>query len=106
LPLRRAKAAGRLLEITSLLVGLSQADYQHTQIRSHAYCRRLCLVADTADELCRVIQEVLQSPNAYRHLQVRGYEKMRANYSWDAIAERFLSAVEKALENKSPSVNQ
>jgi glycosyltransferase involved in cell wall biosynthesis len=63
------------------------------------------LFADTADELCRVIQEVLQSPDAYRHLQVRGYEKVRADYSWDSIAERFLSAVEKALENKRPCLD-
>jgi glycosyltransferase involved in cell wall biosynthesis len=63
------------------------------------------LFADTADELCQVIREVLQSPDAYRHLQVRGYDRVRANYSWDGIAERFLSAVERAREKKSPSLD-
>jgi glycosyltransferase involved in cell wall biosynthesis len=64
------------------------------------------LFADSAHELCQTIREVLQSPDAYRHLQVRGYEKVRANYSWDGIAERFLSAVEVALEKKSRCVDR
>jgi glycosyltransferase involved in cell wall biosynthesis len=61
------------------------------------------LFADTADELCQVINDLLSSTHSYRHLQVRGYEKVRESYSWDAIAERFLLAIAQAMGEHGPS---
>jgi glycosyltransferase involved in cell wall biosynthesis len=55
------------------------------------------LFADTAAELTQVIRQLIHSPHAYRHLQARGYEKVREMYSWDGIAGRFLLAVEQAI---------
>jgi glycosyltransferase involved in cell wall biosynthesis len=55
------------------------------------------LFADTLAEFTEVIHQLIHSPDSYRHLQARGYEKVREMYSWDGIAERFLLAVEQAV---------
>jgi glycosyltransferase involved in cell wall biosynthesis len=61
------------------------------------------LFADTADELCQAINELLSTPNDFRHLQERGYEKVQQSYSWDTIAERFLLAIESVMRGNSTS---
>ncbi len=58
------------------------------------------LFADTADEFAGVIREILNAPHTYQQLQHRGFDRVREGYSWDVIAERFLSAIE--LGAKSP----
>jgi glycosyltransferase involved in cell wall biosynthesis len=54
------------------------------------------LFADTLAEFTQVIHQLIDSPNSYRHLRTRGYEKVREMHSWDGIAERFLLAIEQA----------
>ncbi len=61
------------------------------------------LFADTSDELCQAINELLSTPHSYRHLQERGYEKVRKGYSWDTIAERFLLAIDSVMKRDSNS---
>ena len=60
------------------------------------------LFADTADELCATVQRLTQMPESHQDLLAHGYEKVRREYNWDHIADRFLHAIEKVL-NGPPS---
>jgi glycosyltransferase involved in cell wall biosynthesis len=61
------------------------------------------LFADTPDELYQAVNELLGTPHNYRHLQERGYEKVRKGYSWDTIAERFLLAIDAVMRGNGTS---
>ncbi len=98
IPFRRGPVADgscplKLFEYASLRKPIVSTRTSEVMRIAHDYV----LFADTADELSQVIHELIHSPDAYQHLPARGYEKVRQMYSWDGIAERFLSAVEQAM---------
>jgi glycosyltransferase involved in cell wall biosynthesis len=50
--------------------------------------------ADTLDETCAAIRQILGSPDRVAERVERGYEVTRSAYTWDAIARRFASLVD------------
>ena len=56
------------------------------------------LIADTPEEFARAVVSVLRDDGLRRRLAAAGREQVRASYSWEQVLPRFLTLLDRVIE--------